>query len=238
MSRMMPRARRPLPKHILHTGSVEVVCGPMFSGKTEELIRRLRRAEIAGQKVLVVKPTIDDRYDASDVVSHSSLRIQALPVINSSAIRDELQRRDEQRQAQRDTCTLDAEATNNADSTSNEGAYWGIDVLGIDEAQFFDDGIVEVARDMADRGIRVIVAGLDQDYLGNPFGPMPALMAIADDVYKQHAVCMVCGSPAGLSQRVRPHAAALNTDTVVVGGNDTYESRCRRCYVRGIVDAE
>lgn len=183
----------------------------MFSGKTEELIRRLRRAQIARQGVLVVKPKIDDRYDAADVVSHSSLRIPSIP----------LERSDQIEPAMRDS-------------------GGPIHVLGIDEAQFFDEGVVELAERQADRGVRVVVAGLDQDYLGRPFGPMPRMLCVAESITKQLSVCMVCGNPASKSQRVHPDAAKLSragaatTEQVLVGGGDAYEARCRSCYVQGI----
>ena len=183
----------------------------MFSGKTEELIRRLRRAQIARQGVLVVKPKIDDRYDAVDIVSHSSLRIPSVPLERSDEIEPAL-----------------------------KSAGGKVSVLGIDEAQFFDDGIVAVAERLADRGMRVVVAGLDQDYLGRPFGPMPHLLCVAESITKQLSVCMVCGAPASKSQRVHPDAARLaragvtTTEQVLVGGGDAYEARCRSCYVQGI----
>jgi thymidine kinase len=182
----------------------------MFSGKTEELIRRLRRAQIARQGVLVVKPKIDDRYDAVDVVSHSSLRIRSFPLEHSDQI----------------------------DPTLKESGV-AVSVLGIDEAQFFDSGIVGVAERLADRGLRVVVAGLDQDYLGRPFGPMPNLLCVAESITKQLSVCMVCGAPASKSQRVHHEAALLPRatgprDHVLVGGGDAYEARCRSCYVQGI----
>ncbi len=183
----------------------------MFSGKTEELIRRLRRAQIARQGVLVVKPRTDDRYDKDDVVSHSSLRIQSLPLDSSAEI---------------EPAVRDAGAR--------------VSVVGVDEAQFFDEGIVAVVEKLANRGLRVVVAGLDQDYLGRPFGPMPRLLCTADTVTKQLSVCMVCGSPASKSQRVHPDAAKLSragpstTEQVLVGGGDAYEARCRSCYVQGI----
>jgi thymidine kinase len=201
----------PGPRPDLHRGHVEVICGPMFSGKSEELIRRLRRAQIARQGVMVFKPKIDNRYDASDVVSHSSLRIASLPIEKSAEIepilRDQPQR---------------------------------VSVVGIDEAQFFDDGLIEVVERLADRGVRVVVAGLDQDYLGRPFGPMPHLLCSAEVVTKQLSVCMVCGGPASKSQRVHPDAAKLSksgpttTEQVLVGAGDSYEARCRSCYVQGI----
>jgi thymidine kinase len=201
----------PGPGPDLLRGHVEVICGPMFSGKTEELIRRLRRAQIARQGVLVVKPKIDDRYDKVDVVSHSSLRIPSLPIEHSDQIEPAIR----------------ANATR-------------INVVGVDEAQFFDEGICDVVEKLANRGIRVVVAGLEQDYLGRPFGPMPRLLCGADTVTKQLSVCMVCGMPASKSQRVHPDAAKLTragpatTEQVLVGGGDAYEARCRSCYVQGI----
>ena len=173
-------------------GWLEVVCGPMFSGKSEEMIRRLRRAEIAGQRVLLFKPRIDDRYDSTDVVSHAGVRMSAVPV---------------------DGCAeLVARAR-------------GCDVVGIDEAQFFDVGLVDLVTRLADRGVRVVVAGLDQDYLRRPFGPMPAILAVAEHVDKMHAVCVVCGAPAHYSQRF-----AGGAEQVQVGDGESYEARCRRCY--------
>ncbi len=201
----------PGPRPDLHRGHVEVICGPMFSGKTEELIRRLRRAQIARQGVVVVKPKIDDRYDATDVVSHSSLRIRSLPLERAAQIEPALRERGGR-----------------------------IDVVGIDEAQFFDEVLVEVVERLADRGVRVVVAGLDQDYLGRPFGPMPRLLCTAELVTKQLSVCMVCGGPASKSQRVHPQAARISradpatAEQVLVGGGDSYEARCRGCYVQGI----
>ncbi len=189
-------------------GHVEVICGPMFSGKTEELIKRLRRARIARQRVMVFKPAVDDRYDAVDVVSHSSLRIESVPVASSKDI----------------ARLLAAEPHK-------------VSVVGIDEAQFFDDGIVDVVEGLADRGARVVVAGLELDYLGRPFGPMPRLLCLAEEVTKQLSVCMVCGAPAARSQRVHKDAAVaarLKDATILVGGGDAYEARCRACYVQGI----
>jgi thymidine kinase len=200
-------------------GHVEVICGPMFSGKTEELIKRLRRAHIARQAAIVFKPAIDDRYDAADVVSHSSLRIESMPVRDSAGIEEVLKQ------------------------------HGKVGVVGIDEAQFFDDGIVDVIDRLADRGVRVVVAGLEQDYLCRPFGPMPRILCSAESVTKQLSVCMVCGAPASRSQRVRrerpqpplpgvsgdrPGGAGGDGDTILVGGDDSYEARCRRCYVKGI----
>lgn len=170
-------------------GRVEVVVGGMFGGKTEELVRRLRRAEIARQTVVCVKPAIDDRYHATDVASHSGSTFRAVPVQHSTAARV---------------------------------ACDGADVVGLDEAQFFDAGIVEVVRDLATAGVRVIVAGLDLDYRGVPFGPMPALMAEAEVVTKVHAVCTVCGGDASRSQRV-----VASDSVVLVGAAEAYEARCR-----------
>lgn len=182
----------------------------MFSGKTEELIRRLRRAQIARQSVLVVKPRLDDRYHATDVVSHSSLRIPSVPIDGAVDIEPAI-----------------------------KTAGGRVAVLGVDEAQFFDEAIVPVIERLADRGVRVVVAGLDQDYLGRPFGPMPQLLCLAEVVTKQLSVCMVCGGAASKSQRVHPEAARLqtgggNAEQVLVGGGDSYEARCRSCYVQGI----
>jgi thymidine kinase len=180
-------------------GSLEVITGSMFCGKTEELIRRLRRATIARQKVQVFKPVIDDRYAYSKVTSHSGSDIEALPINNSAEL---LQK-------------LDPEAT----------------VIGIDEAQFFDQGIVDVANHLADRGIRVIVTGLDTDFRGEPFSCMPVMIAKADKVDKLSAICMVCGEPATRTQRLidgRP--AHYNEPIVVVGASNMYEARCRRCH--------
>jgi thymidine kinase len=185
------------------TGSLEVICGPMFSGKTEELIRRLRRAQIARQRVVVVKPSIDNRYDANDIVSHSSQRLESIAVQTLDDIQD---------------------ATRRAEPH----------VLGIDEAQFFDDGLVDLAESIADSGVRVICAGLDLDYLGKPFGPIPSLLAIAETITKQLAICMVCGEPAARSQRVSETLGDVSDERVLVGATDAYEARCRRCFVRGI----
>ncbi len=174
-------------------GWIEVICGPMFSGKTEELIRRLRRAEIARQKIQVFKPEIDDRYSSCDVVSHSAQRTGAAPVAASKQIL--------------------------------ELVHTDTDIVGIDEAQFFDGTIVSVADRLASQGRRVIVAGLDQDYRGLPFEPMPALMAVADYVTKLLAICVQCGSPAS-----RTHRTSASRDRVEVGAKDSYEARCRLCF--------
>ncbi|RMG12038.1 MAG: thymidine kinase [Deltaproteobacteria bacterium] len=180
----------PAPKE---TGWIEVICGPMFSGKTEELIRRITRARIARQRVQVFKPAMDDRYHATRVVTHEGTALESLPVADAEEI---LSRVDDR-----------------------------VQVVGIDEAQFFGGDLVEVAETLANRGVRVIVAGLDQDYRGVPFGPMPALLAVAEFVTKQLAICMVCGNPAGRSQRL-----TAARDQVVVGAQDVYEARCRRCF--------
>jgi len=175
------------------TGSVEVICGSMFSGKSEELIRRLTRAKIARRRVQVFKPKIDDRFSAVEVVSHGGLRLEALPVASSAEILD----------------LTDARS----------------DVIGVDEAQFFDPGIVEVVNKLADLGKRVIVAGLDQDYLGRPFDPMPALMASAEEVTKTRAICVRCGATASRTQRL-----VASDERVVVGASGIYEARCRRSF--------
>jgi len=174
-------------------GWVEVVCGPMFSGKTEELIRRLRRAVYARQKVQIFKPKIDTRYGEIEIVSHSAQSLAAHPVENASEI----------------LALVDDEA----------------EVIGIDEAQFFDRGLVDVVQTLASSGKRVVVAGLDQDFRGVPFQPIPELMAIAEFVTKELAICMVCGNPAGRSQRLVSEAAR-----VVLGAQESYEPRCRRCH--------
>jgi len=174
-------------------GTIEVIVGSMFSGKSEELIRRLRRAEIAKQKVQVFKPKIDDRYAVDHVVSHSDMRIKSEIVSRAAEILG--------------------------------GLKPDTEVVGIDEGQFFDGSLTEVAHAIAGKGIRVIVAGLDQDYLGRPFEPMPQLMATAEYVDKMLAICMQCGAPANRTQRL-----VHSTDRVVVGGAHDYEARCRRCF--------
>lgn len=180
-------------------GSVEVITGSMFCGKTEELIRRLRRATIAKQHVQVFKPVIDSRYSYSMVKSHSGLDFEAVPVNSSQEILENLQ----------------------ADVT----------VVGIDEAQFFDDAIVDVANQLADQGLRVIVTGLDTDFRGEPFGCMPVMTAKADKVDKLAAICMVCGEAATRTQRlVNGKPARYNDPIVIVGASEMYEARCRRCH--------
>jgi thymidine kinase len=173
-------------------GWIEVICGSMFSGKTEELIRRLKRARIANLKVEIFKPAIDVRYDEQQVVSHDSNSIHSTPVEHAQQI------------------LLYAE---------------GVDVVGIDEAQFFDDEILHVCETLALKGIRVIVAGLDMDFSGKPFGAMPNLLAIADYITKLHAICVKCGNIANISYRKTENSAQ-----VLLGEKDVYEPRCRTCY--------
>ena len=172
-------------------GWIEVICGSMFSGKTEELIRRLKRVKIANLKVKIFKPTIDTRYDVNQVVSHDSNAILSTPIDNSQIIL----------------------------LMAND-----VDVVGIDEAQFFDNEIVNVCQTLAQKGIRVIVAGLDMDYRGIPFGPMPNLLAVADYITKLHAICVVCGNIASISYR-----KTSDSGQILLGEKDSYEPRCRRC---------
>jgi len=180
----------------MHEGRIEVITGSMFSGKTDELIRRLRRATIARQKVQVFKPALDDRYAVEKLASHAGTEFEATPV-NTSA---------------------DILASINGDTT----------VVAVDEAQFFDEEIIRVIETLANRGVRVIVAGLDLDFRGEPFGPMPAMMAIAEDVHKLHAICMVCGKDASRSQRlINGKPARYDEPIVVVGASEMYEARCR-----------
>lgn len=173
-------------------GSIEVICGSMFSGKTEELIRRLKRAQFAKQKVEIFKPAVDTRYDDVKVVSHNSNSIHSTPVPSSGNIL----------------------------LLAND-----VQVVGIDEAQFFDDGLTEVCNKLADSGVRVIVAGLDMDYLGKPFGPIPSLLAVAEHVTKVHAICMRCGSIANYSHRMTEESAL-----VLLGETNNYEPLCRDCF--------
>src|SRR6478735_3418471 len=173
-------------------GWIEVICGSMFSGKTEELIRRLKRARIAHLKVEIFKPSIDVRYDEEQVVSHDSNTIISTPLDNSQTI-----------------LLMASE----------------VDVVGIDEAQFFDPQLIQVCETLALRGIRVIVAGLDMDFKGNPFGPMPQLLAIADYITKLHAICVKCGNIATMSYR-----KSAQGGQVLLGETDVYEPRCRKCY--------
>ena len=174
------------------TGCIEVVCGSMFSGKTEELIRRLRRAQFANQQIAIFKPAVDNRYSDVEVVSHDFHKISSTPI-----------------------------------SSPSEMLKVGpeIEVVGIDEAQFFDESLVEVCQTLAGRGVRVIVAGLDMDYLGAPFGPMPRLMAVAEDVQKVHAICVKCGNLATYSHRL-----SKSKDLVLLGEKDVYEPLCRDCF--------
>ena len=180
-------------------GHIEMICGSMFSGKTEELIRRIRRAEIAKQRVQVFSHRLDTRYGESKVASHSGADWHAIPVQQSEQILEK----------------VDPQAT----------------VVAIDEAQFFDWKIAEVANALADRGIRVIVAGLDTDFRGEPFGPMPLLMAQAEQVDKLSAICVVCGVPASRTQRlINGKPANFDDPVIMVGANEVYEARCRHCH--------
>jgi thymidine kinase len=179
-------------------GWLEVVCGPMFSGKSEELIRRLRRVEIAGQRALIVKPRIDDRYDIGHVVSHAGAKMRAVAVGRPDEI---------------------------------PGLADGYDAVGIDEVQFFAPGIVDVIERLIERGTRVVVAGLDQDFRGLPFGALPELMCRAELVDKLQAVCHRCAGPATMTQRlVGGRPASADGETIVVGALDSYEARCRTCH--------
>jgi thymidine kinase len=176
-----------------HAGWIEVIVGSMFSGKSEELIRRIRRAQIARQRVQIFKPAVDTRYADDHIVSHSELRIPS-----------------EQAQGAADLLAKVLPDT---------------EVVGIDEGQFFDSELPAVCATLASRGVRVIVAGLDQDYLGKPFEPMPQLLAVAEYITKTRAICMVCGNPANHTQRL-----VASTDRVLLGATGTYEARCRRCF--------
>ncbi len=178
------------------SGRIEVICGSMFSGKTEELIRRLKRAEFARQRVEIFKPTLDTRYSREKVVSHDSRSIASTPLDSSASL-----------------LLFTSE----------------IDVVGIDEAQFFDDGLADVCNQLANNGVRVIVAGLDMDFKGQPFGPMPALCAIADEVTKVHAICVRCGSLAYASHRV-----VAGEKQVLLGEKTEYEPLCRTCYTEAV----
>ena len=180
------------------SGCIEVVCGSMFSGKTEELIRRLRRAQFANQVIAIFKPAVDNRYSDVEVVSHDFHKISSTPISDPKKMLE----------------------------VGPE-----VQVVGIDEAQFFDESLVEVCQQLADRGIRVIVAGLDTDYLGLPFGPMPRLMAVAEDVQKVHAICVKCGNLANHSHRL-----SKSKDLVLLGEKDVYEPLCRDCYNKAIAE--
>lgn len=177
---------------IKKSGSIEVICGSMFSGKTEELIRRLKRAQFANQKIEIFKPVTDNRYSDVDVVSHDLHSIKSKPISSPSEML---------------------------------GIAPDVRVVGIDEAQFFDASLVDVCQQLANRGVRVIAAGLDTDYLGKPFGPIPSLLAVAEDVQKVHAICVKCGGLANHSHRL-----SKSRELVVLGEKDIYEPLCRQCY--------
>lgn len=180
-------------------GWIEVICGSMFSGKTEELIRRVRRAQIARQNVQVFKHSLDVRYARREVASHNGLQLEAIPVENSAQIRAFI-----------------------APKTT---------VVAIDEGQFFDEGLIALCEELADRGLRVIVAGLDMDFRGEPFGPMPQLMALAERVDKLQAICVVCGGPASRTQRlINGQPAAYDDPVILVGADEVYQARCRGCH--------
>ena len=180
-------------------GWLEVICGSMFSGKSEELIRRVKRARIARQNVQVFKASLDDRYSHEEVCSHDGGSVEAVPVGDPWEIMEHIKPETQ--------------------------------VVGIDEVQFFSDEIIDIVKELADGGKRVIVAGLDQDFRGEPFGPVPALLAIADVIDKLHAICMVCGRPAGRSQRlINGKEAAYDDDLIIVGAEQVYEARCRTCH--------
>ena len=176
-----------------HCGYIEVICGSMFSGKSEELIRRLRRSAIARQRVQVFKPQVDTRYSNDEIVSHVMSKLKAINVVTARQILEHVRDKTE--------------------------------VVGIDEAQFFDKDLVSVAQTLADRGKRVIISGLDMDYLGQPFEPIPALMAIAEEVTKVRAICVQCGNPASYSQRI-----VADSQRVLLGAGEAYEARCRMCF--------
>ncbi|HTF80452.1 MAG TPA: thymidine kinase [Cytophagales bacterium] len=181
--------------HNLNSGYIEVICGPMFCGKTEELIRRVKRAMISRQNVIIFKPKIDDRYHPDNVVSHSEVSVKAIAIGDIEEIYDHIKLHT---------------------------------VIAIDEAQFFSEKIVDITSELANKGKRVIVAGLDKDSFGKPFGTMPSLMAIADFVTKLHSICVVCGRLASFTFR-KTH----NKDVIMVGTHDVYEARCRKCYSDG-----
>jgi thymidine kinase len=178
-------------------GWIEVICGPMFSGKSEELIRRLRRAMIARKRVEVFKPAIDNRYSDTEIVSHGDLRLNSQVVTDASQIAERID--------------------------------WRSEVVGIDEANFMGPGLVEIAQQLADSGKQVLIAGLDTDYMGRPFPPIPDLLAHAESITKTLAICVRCGNPAKHTQRLRG-----SEDLIVVGAAELYEARCRRCFEPGI----
>ncbi len=175
------------------TGWIEIICGGMFSGKSEELIRRVRRTQYARQKIQVFKPSLDNRYADEYVVSHSQMKLPSLLVTDTADIRSQLES--------------------------------DVQVIAIDEVQFFDEGVISLVSELADQGKRVILAGLDMDYRGKPFGPMPHLLAIADYVTKLQAICVKCGNPAGRTQRL-----SHDKEQIVVGADNIYEARCRNCH--------
>jgi thymidine kinase len=180
-----------------NVGWIEVICGPMFSGKSEELIRRLRRAMIARKRVEVFKPAIDDRYSADEIVSHGDSRMTSVVVKDAEDIMTRID--------------------------------WRSEVIGIDEGNFMGPKLVDVAQNLADSGKQVIIAGLDTDYMGRPFAPVPELLALAESITKTLAICVRCGNPAKHTQRLRG-----SDDLIVVGAADMYEARCRRCFAPGI----
>lgn len=185
----------------VNTGWIEVICGPMFSGKSEELIRRLRRAMIARKRVQVFKPVIDDRYSADEIVSHADQRMKSEVVSGTPEILERLD--------------------------------WRTQVVGVDEANFMGEGLVQVASQLADAGKQVIIAGLDTDYMGRPFAPIPELLALAESITKTLAICMRCGNPAKHTQRL-----VESNDLIVVGAAGLYEARCRRCFEPGVPKQE
>jgi thymidine kinase len=184
-----------------HIGWIEVVCGPMFSGKSEELIRRLRRAKIARKRVQVFKPALDNRYSDDEIVSHGDQRMKSIVVSHAGEILDQIDRRSQ--------------------------------VVGVDESNLFGPELVDVATQLADSGMQVIVAGLDTDYLGRPFSPMPELLCLAESITKTLAICMRCGNPAKHTQRL-----VESSDLIVVGASGLYEARCRRCFEPGVPKQE
>jgi thymidine kinase len=189
----------PMHKNFKRVGSLEVICGPMFSGKSEELIRRLRRAKIAQQRVAVFKHAIDDRYNLSAITSHNGTKLDAHPTSNGFTILDIVKQKD-------------------------------YTVVGVDEVQFYTNDIIAAICSLIDWNVRVIVAGLDLDFRGVPFGPTPTLLALADSVTKLRAICTLCGNDAHFSQRLSSHNPSRENSVVMVGGADTYVARCRDCY--------
>ena len=183
-----------------NTGWIEVICGSMFSGMSEELIRRVRRVQIAKKKVQVFKPTIDDRYDVQYIYSHNGTKVEAINIAKSKEILE--------------TVEPDTE------------------VVAIDEAQFYGDDIVLICQKLADKGKRIIIAGLDQDFRGEPFGPIPKLLAIAEEIDKLQAICIICGNIASRTQRlVNGQPAKYSDPTILIGAKESYEARCRKCHV-------